>query len=448
MATLSEQITYPLEPHQLLRKKKAIRRSLLQQTDLLEKRIALLGGSTTAEIRDMLEICLLKDGIKPLFYESEYNKYYEDLMFPNAALEEFAPEILYIHTTTANITRFPAFQESPEEVDALISGEMSRFNALWDSAATRYGCPVIQNNFELPHYRALGNMDAYDLHGRSRFIAELNSRFSEQARTRRHLYLNDINYLSAWFGLERWHDKLFWYSYKYAMNYEAIPLVADSVAAIIKAIFGKTGKCLVLDLDNTLWGGVIGDDGLNGIRIGKETAEAEAYSEFQQYVRMLKERGVILAVCSKNDEANAREGFTHPDSVLKQDDFSAFKANWDPKHENIRSIAQDLNIGIDSLVFVDDNPAERSIVRSQEPLVAVPELGNNVVHYINILDKTGYFETVSLSGDDLKRSSFYADNVMRSEMESRFDSYDDFLRSLDMKAEIRSFSAAGQGRVI
>jgi FkbH-like protein len=382
----------------------------------------------------------LQEGIRPVFYESEYNRYYEDLIFPNSALEEFAPDIIYIHTTSVNIRRFPSVLESDTEVDELLSSEVIRFQSIWDSIAAKYACPVIQNNFELPHFRGLGNLDSYDIHGRSRFISELNLRFAEQARQRKNLYLHDINYLSAWFGLERWYDKLFWYSYKYAMNYEAIPILADSVASIIKAIYGRTKKCLVLDLDNTLWGGVIGDDGLNGIQIGKETPEAEAFTEFQQYCRILKERGIILAVCSKNDEGNAREGFTHPDSILKLEDFSAFQANWDPKHQNIRNIAQALNIGIDSLVFADDNPVEREIVQSQEPEVKVPVLGSNVAHYINILDKSGYFETVSLSTDDLQRSSFYADNNVRQEQQGAFANYEDFLCSLEMKAEIKPFS--------
>lgn len=433
-------INYPFDAHHLLRKKKSIRRGLLHRSDFLDIKIAILGGSTTTEVKDMLELFLLQDGIKPIFYESEYNRYYEDLIFPNQALEEFAPDVIYLHTSSVNITRFPSLKENESEVDMLLSSELERFQAIWDQVAQRYACPVIQNNFELPHYRGLGNLDAYDIHGRTRFISALNCHFSEQARQRQSVYLNDINYLAAWFGLERWHDKLFWYSYKYAMNYEAIPLLADSVASIIKAIFGKTRKCLVLDLDNTLWGGVIGDDGLNGIQIGKETPEAEAFTEFQQYVRMLKERGVILAVCSKNDDANAREGFTHPDSILKLDDFSAFQANWEPKHENICTIAKKLNIGIDSLVFADDNPAERNIVRSQEPQVAVPELGMNVAKYIDVLDKTGYFETVSLSNDDLQRSSFYTDNSIRQELQGAFANYEDFLRSLQMKAEIKAFA--------
>jgi FkbH-like protein len=435
-----EALNYPLNTAFILRKKKSIRRELLNRSDFLEKRIAILGGSTTTEIRDILELFLLRDGIKPVFYQSEYNKYAEDILFGNKVLEEFAPDLFYIHTTNVNIERYPRVDESPEELAVLIENEYYRFQHLWDQIFTQYSCPVIQNNFELPHYRVMGNLDCYDTHGRVRFVNELNQRFSMYAQQNRSLYINDINYISAWFGLERWYDKLFWYSYKYAMSYEAIPILSNSIASIITAIYGKTKKCLVLDLDNTLWGGIIGDDGVNGICIGKETPEAEAFSEFQSYIKMLKDRGIILAINSKNDRENALEGFSHPDSILKPEDFSACKANWEPKHENIRGIARTLDIGADSMVFVDDNPVERDIVRAQEPAVAVPELGNCVERYITVLDKTGYFESVSLSPDDLKRTVFYSDNTARHELSGRFDNYDDFLKSLDMVAEIKPFA--------
>lgn len=444
---MSEYLRYPRTPHLLFRKKRSIRRGLLQKKDLQEKRIAILGGSTTAEIRDMLELFLLDGGIRPAFYESEYNRYFEDIMFPNERLREFAPDAVYIHTSNVNITRYPSVHDTLETVDKLLTNEIERYKGIWDRVSEEYGCPVIQNNFELPHYRLLGNLDAYDIHGRSRYVSELNTRFSEEARKRPGLYLNDIHYLSSWFGLERWYDRLYWYSYKYAMSYEAIPYLADSVASIIKAIYGKNSKCLVLDLDNTLWGGVIGDDGLEGIMIGKETPESEAFTEFQQYIKKLGERGIILSVCSKNDEENAREGFSHPDSILSLDDFSVFLANWKPKHQNIRDVARILNIGIDSLVFADDNPAEREIVRAQEPSVIVPELGNDVVRYIDILDKSGVFETVSLSGDDLKRSSFYSENARRQVAERKFESYDDFLQSLEMEAEIKPFAPVYMERI-
>lgn len=437
---MRDEIQYPLDAGYLLRKKKSIRRTLLQGGDFLKKRIAVLGGSTTAEVKDLMELLLLRDRIQPVFYESEYNRYYEELIFPNPVLDDFAPEIIYLHTSSVNLKTLPSVHENHESIEAHLAGEMSSYQAMWDEISRKYNCPIIQNNFELPHFRGLGNLDAYDIHGRCRFITELNARFAEEARQRKNLHINDINYLAAWFGLERWYDKAFWYSYKYAMNCDALPLVADSVASIIKAIFGKTKKCLVLDLDNTLWGGVIGDDGPSGIKIGKETAEAEAYTDFQGYIKGLKERGVILAVCSKNDPANAKEGFAHPDSVLNLDDFSVFLANWDPKHENIRAISAALNIGMDSLVFIDDNPVEREIVRVQAPEVAVPEMGSHIGDYINVLDKTGYFETVSLSADDLMRTNFYAANNLRLNLQSTYANYDQFLKSLEMKAEIKPFT--------
>jgi len=430
--------TAPLNVHHLLRKKKAIRRELLQsRARLEEKRIAILGGSTTAELKDMLELFLLNSGFEPAFYESEYNRYFEDLAFPDSALKSFKPDVIYLHTSNVNIMRYPSLTDDAAAVERLVEEELQKFKTLWDGAELNYNCPVIQNNFEMPHARVLSNLDCYALQGHSRFVAELNRRFSEEARLRKQLYLNDIHYLSAWFGLERWYDLTAWYAYKYAMSLQAIPHIAQNVCAIINSIFGKSKKCLVLDLDNMLWGGVIGDDGLGGIQLGSDTASGESYIGFQHYVKDLKDRGIILAVCSKNEEINAKEGFAHSDSVLRFDDFSAFQANWNDKHDNVRRIAKTLNIGIDSLVFVDDNPAERELVRAQEPLVAVPEIGDDVTKFISILDKSGLFEAVSLSREDLRRTAFYSDNSKRVSSEAQFENYDAFLQSLEMVAEIK-----------
>lgn len=437
---MSQRLDYPFDASLLLRKKKSIRRELMARTNLIEKRIAILGGSTTAEVKDMLELFLLNQGIRPVFYESGYNLYYEEAVFANAALRTFSPEIIYIHSSNVNIAHYPAVLDGEEAVNDRIVGELARFREIWDHLSADYACPIIQNNFELPHYRGLGNLDSYAVPGRTHFVSELNRYFAAEAGLRGNLHLNDINYLSAWFGLARWYDKTSWYSYKYAMNIEAIPLLAHSAAAVIGAVLGRSKKCLVLDLDNTLWGGEIGEDGINGIRIGKDNAESEAYSEFQQYIKELGDRGVILAVCSKNDEVHAREGFTHPDSILALDDFSDFRANWQPKPENIHDVAEFLNIGMDSLVFADDNPVERDIVRAHEPQVAVPELGDNVTRYIDILDKSGYFETTCLSVDDVQRRAFYSTNEARLDVQHHYENYDDYLLSLEMCAEIKAIS--------
>ncbi len=439
-------LNYPIDHRVLLRKKSSIKKRLLENKNLIEKRVAILGGSTTAEIKNTLELFLLDRGIRPIFYESDYSKYYEDALFGSPNLEQFKPDIIYIHTTVVNITNFPKMSDSEEKIRALLNSEIDRYKSIW-SALLKYDCAIIQNNFDYPIDRDLGNMDNYDIHGRIHYLNQLNLAFAENARDIKSLYINDINYLSSYIGLTRWFDRRLWYQAKYAVSLEAIPELSFNLAKIISAIFGKTKKCIVLDLDNTCWGGVIGDDGLDGIQIGKETAVAEAYSAFQEYIKRLKERGITLAVCSKNDFNNAKEGFSHPDSILKYEDFTSFKANWEPKYQNIVEIADEINIGLDSIVFIDDNPAERDIVSSQIPSVEVPDIGSDVVNFIDYIDKNGYFEPVTLSMEDINRNRYYEDNKKRLIEQSFYDSYDDFLHSLNMVAEIKPFSSIYLDRI-
>jgi len=439
-------LQYPLEINHILRKKKSIKKELLKNENLIEKNISILGGSTTSEIKNILELFLLNSGIKPNFYESEYNQYYEDALFGNEDLDKFNPDIVYIHTTNQNITQLPQPNNSENEIISLLDNELQRYKSIWSSLA-KYDCAIIQNNFDYTIDRSLGNLDCYDIHGKTYFINQLNNEFSKISRGVKNLYINDINYLSSYIGLKNWFDRSLWHQAKYALSLDSIPELAFNISKIISAIFGKTKKCLVLDLDNTCWGGVIGDDGLDGIHIGTETAIAESYTSFQKYAKELKQRGVALAVCSKNDFKNAKEGFDHPDSVLKFDDFTSFKANWNPKNQNILDIAKEINIGIDSLVFIDDNPVERDIVFSQIPSVSVPNVGSDIVEFIAHIDRNGYFEPVSLSDDDINRSQYYEDNKKRANEQVTFQSYDEFLVSLDMTAEIKSFSSIYLGRI-
>tara|TARA_B110000090_G_C13384524_1_gene447158 strand:+ start:187 stop:1962 length:1776 start_codon:yes stop_codon:yes gene_type:complete len=440
------EFSYPLDVNKILRKKKSFKRQLLNRNNLIEKKVAILGGSTTSEIKDVLELFLLNDGIKPQFYESEYNKYYEDSLFGNDVLDNFKPDIVYIHTTNVNITNFPDPKDEVSDVDVLLENEIQKFKSIWDSLS-KFDCAIIQNNFDYTDYRSLGNLDCYDIHGKTYFINRLNAVFALNAREQKNLYINDINYLSSYIGLRSWFDRSLWHQAKYALSLDSIPELAFNISKIINAVLGGSKKCLVLDLDNTCWGGVIGDDGVNRISVGTETAVAESYSAFQGYAKELKSRGITLAVSSKNDFSNAREGFSHPESVLRFDDFTSFKANWDPKDENILKIAEEINIGIDSLVFVDDNPVERDIVRSQFSSVSVPDVGNNVVDFIAHIDRNGYFEPVALSQDDINRTKFYSDNNKRVQEQATFRSYDEFLISLLMTAEIKPFSAIYLDRI-
>lgn len=441
-------ITYPFDSEYLLKKKKALKRELLSSGEIfLNKKIAILGGSTTNDIKNMLELFLLDLGIKPSFYVSEYGQYWQDAMFVPAKLQEFAPDIIFIHTSCHNITRFPSLKDNAQQIDDILDEQYQHFAVMWDKLFDAYNCPIVQNNFERPLYRLMGNKDISDIHGHTNFISCLNQKFYKYAQDQKGFYINDIDYLSASYGLQKWSDPFYWYMYKYALCVPAIPEFAFNVSNIIKSIYGRNKKAFVLDLDNTLWGGMVGDDGVEGIAIGPEVSMGQAYSDFQQYIKMHKDLGIILNVCSKNEYENAIAGLNHPDGNLTPDDFILIKANWGNKDGNIQQIANELNIGVDSLVFVDDNPAERAIVQAQIPGIAVPDIGSNVERYIQHIDRSGFFEITSFSNDDLKRNEMYQANLTRAKSKQSFGSYEDYLLSLNMVAIIRDFEPIYMQRI-
>ncbi len=434
-----KELEYPFDAEYIIKKRKSLRRSLLsKEGPRLKKRIAVLGGSTTNDIVVYLELFLLDQGIEPVFYQSEYGQYWQDAMFPGEELSSFAPDLVFIHTSNRNITAYPSVSSTPEEAQQLLEAEYSRFEQMWQKIAETYHCPIIQNNFELPFYRLMGNRDCYDHRGRTHFVTSLNERFYAYAREHEGFYINDLQFISSSYGLKAWSDPSYWNMYKYAMCVEAIPEFSFNLASIIKSLFGKNKKALALDLDNTLWGGVVGDDGVDGIQIGQETGVAQSYYEFQSYLKELKNLGVILTVCSKNDHENAIAGLQHPEGVLRPEDFIIIKANWENKDRNIVQTAAELNILPDAIVFADDNPAEREIVRAQVPGVAVP-LMDSVEHYIIHLDRSGFFEVTNFSADDLKRNDMYKANAQRAAQQASFADYTDYLLSLDMKAVIDDF---------
>lgn len=434
-----QELNYPFNSEYILKKAKSIKRNLLaENTDRISKKIAVLGGSTTHDIIRVLELFLLNQGIAPEFYESEYAMYWQDAMFENKELLEFAPDLIYIHTSNRNITSYPLVADSREAVETLLEQQYKHFEVMWEKIAEVYHCPIVQNNFEFPFYRLLGNQDAVDYRGRTNFIQRLNQKFTEYACNHNNFYINDIQYLSATYGLDKWADPFFWHMYKYALCLPAIPILAFQISNIIKSIYGKNKKALVLDLDNTLWGGIVGDDGVENLEIGQETSMGQVFTEFQEYIKAHKDIGIMLNVNSKNEEENALAGLNHPDGVLKPEDFILIKANWEPKSKNIKEIADELNILPESLVFVDDNPAEREIVRTQVSGVAVPEI-DKPEHYIQILDKSGFFEVTRLSEDDQKRNEMYKANLERKQQEASYGNYEDYLKDLDMIGTIRPF---------
>ena len=432
-------LQYPLDYDYLLTKRKKVIKQIREKcSNPIKKRIAILGGSTTSEIAAMLELFLLDHDIEAKIYESEYNQYWQDAVFGNESLDAFHPDIIYIHTTQRNIEHLPQISDSENDINLKLDNEFARFSAMWESLNQKYTCPIIQNNFERPPYRLMGNRDIWDVRGVSNFISQLNQRFYEYAESHDSFYINDIDCLSAQIGLNKWHSSFYWNMYKYAMSMDAVPYVAKSVSDIIKSLYGKNKKVLSLDLDNTLWGGVIGDDGVEGIAIGQELPEGQAYYDFQLYCKKLKDLGVVLTVNSKNDEENALAGINHPDGVLNDKDFVSIKANWNPKSENLTETAEELDLGIDSFVFIDDNPAEQEIVRQQLPMVTVPAV-QSVDDFIQPIDSSGFFETTVISEEDKNKTELYRENVKRVELQKRFLNYEEYLSSLNMHATILPF---------
>ncbi len=438
-------LEFPFNSDDILQNRRKIKKELLKNDSLTDKKIAIVSGTTIGQIENILELFLLNNGIRPTFKVGDYSRFYEEIVFDDGSLLEFSPDIIFIHTSIHNLSFLPKAGDSKKTADELFEAETKRFKTLWDKALC-FGGAVVANNFEFPRIRIMGNREAYDSAGKVRFVNRLNEFMADYAENTPNFYINDINYLSSFYGLDAWSDPSYYNAYKYAVSPNAVPTLCHSVANIIKAIFGRNKKVLMLDCDNTLWGGVIGDDGVDGIILGSESPGGIAFSDMQNVAKELSRIGVVLGVNSKNEQDAAISGFSHPSSVLGREDFACFYANWDDKATNIQNAANELNVGIDSFVFVDDNPFEREQVKSMLSSVAIPSL-LMPERYAETVANSGYFETVSLSADDLKRNEMYAQNALRNSSVSEFSDYSEYLKSLDMKGYFGKFTEQNAERI-
>lgn len=441
------ELEYPYKSEDLIKQKRKIKKELLSvKKSFIDVKIALLAGSTINELKDILELFLLNQGIKPEFYLSEYNKYYEDAVFENPELEKFNPDIVYIFTSSRNIIHDFDLSTSKDNINAKLDGEYNKYLSIWENIKKKYKAVIIQNNFEYPNYRMLGNKDISDIHGLSNFLMKLNDKFYEYVENNQSFFICDINYIAADYGLSRWHSDKLYALYKLPCDLMAFPDIAYNVSNIIKSIYGKNKKALAVDLDNTLWGGVISEDGAENVKVGPEIPEGEIYLDFQKYLKKLKSLGILLNVVSKNDEDIAIHGLENTDGVLKPDDFIKIKANWEPKSDNIIRISEELNLGVDAFAFVDDNPMERDIVLKNINGVGVANL-SSPENYIRELDKSGFFEVTNVTEEDIDKTKQYKEMQERESFKNSFVDYAEYLKSLDMKAEIAAFEEKYYDRI-
>lgn len=441
------ELEYPYKSEDLIKQKRKIKKELLSvKKSFIDVKIALLAGSTINELKDILELFLLNQGIKPEFYLSEYNKYYEDAVFENPELEKFNPDIVYIFTSSRNIIHDFDLSTSKDNINAKLDGEYNKYLSIWENIKKKYKAVIIQNNFEYPNYRLLGNKDISDIHGLSNFLMRLNDKFYEYVENNQSFFICDINYIAADYGLSRWHSDKLYALYKLPCDLMAFPDIAYNVSNIIKSIYGKNKKALAVDLDNTLWGGVISEDGAENVKVEPEIPEGEIYLDFQKYLKKLKSLGILLNVVSKNDEDIAIHGLENTDGVLKPDDFIKIKANWEPKSDNIIRISEELNLGADAFAFVDDNPMERDIVLKNINGVGVANL-SSPENYIRELDKSGFFEVTNVTEEDIDKTKQYKEMQERESFKNSFVDYAEYLKSLNMKAEIAAFEEKYYDRI-
>jgi FkbH-like protein len=407
-------------------------------------RIALLSSTTIDFLAPILRAQCFGAGIDAEIYIGPFNQYEQEIRDPDSGLARFQPDVIVIGTDWRSLGLGDE-EDAPGEI---VRARCAQLEPLWRESRERLGATVIQFNYEAPPFDALGHLSAALPGGRGRLLRAINLALWEAAGRTQGVVILDVDQIAARFGKDRWNDPVLWHTAKQYPSAEAMPALGYQITALLRAILGLTSKCLALDLDGVLWGGVIGEDGLAGIQLGGGPA-GEAFVAFQRYLQSLTRTGVLLAICSKNNPEDAVLPFRqHPEMVLREADIAVFLANWQPKEENLRAIAAAMNIGLDAVVFVDDNPAERSRVRQELPEVEVVEMPADPAQYVAAVSRLGLFETLAITSEDRERTSSIRKNLERKTLESTAGSVDDYLAQLDIKVQLAPFDEVNLPRIV
>ena len=354
----------------------------------------------------LLKLFLLNNGIRADVFEGHFGNFFIDSMNPSADLLAFEPDIIYIHTSRVNLKSFGNSRGfvTGDDGNSFVDDEISQSLKIWKSLSGRFDCWIIQNNFDLPVDSALGNSEATEAFGHNLVTNEINRRLVSESKSFGQVLIHDVNSLSASIGLDDWWSSRDWIQYGLAVSTIAHPRLGFSLASVITSILGESKKCLVLDFDNTLWGGIIGEVGVNSIELGPDTSRGKAFLEFQLTIKDLASRGVLIAGCTKNETKNALAGLNHPNSILKPEDFAVIEASWDPKPVAIQRIIQSLNIGARSFVFVDDSKIEVHSVKTEFPEIETVLLDSKFPEkYSSCVLRPRFFESVKLTREDISR---------------------------------------------
>ena len=401
-------------------------------------KIVILGDSATQLLVQAIKGYGYDEKINFEIYEADYQQIEQEIINLDSKLYEFNPEYIVIFESTEKLMD-DFYKSNNIYKNNYADTQIERIKNLWNRVNSKLNYKIINFNYVEINDNIFGN---YGNKVETAFIYQvrkLNLNLMEAAREYKNIFINDVCTLQNINGRKNSFDPRLYISSNIVFNIDFLPLIAKNIVDIIKAASGKINKCLILDLDNTVWGGIIGDDGINNIQIG-ELGIGKAFSELQMWAKQLKERGILLAICSKNTEKIAKEPFTnHPDMILHLDDISIFVVNWENKVDNIKYIQSVLNIGFDSMVFIDDSSFERNMIRKMIPEITVPELPEDPVDYVPYLRSLNLFETVSYSDEDSDRTKKYQYEVKRAKFKTNFSSIDDYLKNLNMIAEVAEF---------
>lgn len=409
-------------------------------------KIAVLGDTATQFLVQALQGIAVDGGTTLKVFEADFNQIERQVFDPTSELYEFEPEFVLIFRSTHKLLA-KYNKLSPDSCSGFADDEISVASALYANISEKLKARCIFYNYPEIDDAVFGN---YSNSLQSSFLYQLrklNLGLMEFASAHGDFYICDLASIQNTLGRNICFSPSIYVNTEMVLSLDILPIVAERTHALISALKGGVKKCLILDLDNTTWGGIIGDDGLENIQIGS-LGIGKAFTEFQYWVKKLKDRGIIICVCSKNTEAVAKEPFEkHPDMVLRLDDIAVFVANWENKADNIRYIQSVLNIGFDSMVFLDDNPFERNIVREHIPEVCVPELPEDPADYLEFLYSQNLFETATFSGEDSKRTKQYQIEAQRAVENKQFANEDDFLSNLEMVSEVKHFDKFSSPRV-
>jgi FkbH-like protein len=445
-----ELASYALDLNQLTKLAKAIGRAGSEGRSLdplLPFRLAVLSNSTIDMIVPALVSSAARRGIALEVIQPSYDQVAQEALTPDSKVNSSKPDAVLLALDYRALPLKLSLGDR-EASAATVQGVVEYLQALRTGIQTHSNAVCIFQTFAPPPETLFGNLDR-GLPGTLRSLIDAINRELAEFVLGSGDVLLDVAGVAETVGLANWHNAQLWNMAKFSFSDELIPLYADHVARVVAAIRGKSGKVLILDLDNTVWGGVIGDDGLEGIKIAQGDATGEAHLAVQRLALDLRQRGIVLAVSSKNTDEVARTPFEkHPEMLLKLEHIAVFQANWNDKATNIQAIAEELSLGLDAMVFLDDNPAERGLVRKLLPQVAVPELPEDPAYYARTLAAGGYFEAVAFANEDLKRAGFYQDNAKRASLQKQVGGVDAYLASLDMTIVFQPFDATGRARIV